>query len=285
MGTLRDVSDFLNRSTGGASGNPETIFFYKNGTKGGAAPTSYNTNSVVSLWGIDGFPASGVFPPASGEVTTSATSGALRVSGATGSLERKLTGFAAQNAAASQIILYDRLYHKSGFNANTTNLQLVQGSPPTSSLITRNTSGVGNFMFYGITTQFGATLTLMDVEYINDLGLTSSSTVPMGGGSTYPYFNINNCGMIPLNPSDSGVSAITKVGLRAATGAGVFSIVIGKYLGAVSNGQIASKGTMDFNYVISGHPKIENGACLSFLAKIISASQVDIIGSISVISV
>jgi hypothetical protein len=249
MGQIQDLSDLVNKLTGGASGNPEVVLYHKNGRQLGAAATAPVAGRGYTFWYQDGIPASGVLPNSTGIACDTSTG-----------LDRYMIQASMSNITFGSYIVYDRLYHKGGFVGNVTSIQTVEDDPP-SAPITRNTSGVGNFMFYEINTLIGTTATNLIVNYINDLGTSSVSIARIGatGGR-----EVNSFSLIPLAPGDKGVRSIISIQLAATTGtAGAISVGIGKPLAFLGSSVAGAPGHRDFVVGMPGIPKVDDGACVA----------------------
>ena len=105
---------------------------------GARPPYMFNKSSVTtegagtwhSLWKVAGYPAPATSnPPAytagSGYVPTRSTLGALGQVNAAGGNELRAIALEAGSTVAGKLIIYDRLWHCSGFATNTTTLQSV----------------------------------------------------------------------------------------------------------------------------------------------------------------
>ena len=76
MAAITDLSDLINRQTGGNSGTPENIFFHKVPRVAGVAATAPIAGRSASLWEYDGMPAKGAVPT-SGAIPDRTTQGAI----------------------------------------------------------------------------------------------------------------------------------------------------------------------------------------------------------------
>ena len=65
MAAIADLSDLINRSTGGNSGTPDNLFFFKRARVAGAAATAPIAGRPASLWTYDGQPSAGTAPSGS----------------------------------------------------------------------------------------------------------------------------------------------------------------------------------------------------------------------------
>lgn len=279
MAAIADLSDLLNRSSGGASGAPENIFFYKVARVAGAAAPAAIAGRMHSLWQYEGFPSAGSVPGA-GEIPTNSTAGAIPFTNASAGFEKWMTQIAAGSLGAGTLILYDRLFQEGGFVANINTDQTVQGDPA-SPAITRNTSGVGNIMFAEITTIIGTTGATLSAEYVSDTDVTASSAVAFGATG---FREVTRVQILPMTGGHKGVKSVKKIILSASTGtAGAFNIVIGRPLAWIPIGVAGATGWRDFTTGLPGIPKIDDNACLAFLWFSGSTTAPEIFGTISTI--
>ena len=275
MGNVTDLSDLLNRSSGGASGAPENIFFFKIARVGGAAAAATVTGRLNSFWRYEGSPGAGEIPTTA-ENPSKSTSGAIVFTNASAGFEKWITHIAAGSLNAGTLILYDRLAQVGGFDSTLTTEQTVN----TPSL-TRNTNAIGNIMFAEIHSQLGATNRNLTVEYVSDGDVTASSTVQMGATS---FREVNRVLMLPVAGGHRGVKTVNKLVLNGSTGtAGNFSIVIGRPLAWVPIGVAGGTGWRDFTTGLPGLPKIDDNACLSFLWLASTTVAPEIFGALSTI--
>lgn len=280
MAAITDLSDLVNRCTGGNNGTPEVIFFHKIGRIAGSSVGMANTRPN-SLWLYDGSPSAGV-APTSGAIPTNATNGALKQANPGGSREKWLLQFAVMTELTNgAYILYDRLYHIGGLSGTSTSDQTVQGSPASPAL-TRNTGGVGNMIGIEIYTQIGSTERTLTVTYTNQAGTGGkTATCPLGGTNSREPGRIV---LVPLAAGDTGVQAVEKVALSASTGtAGDFGVTILRPLAFVSAGHPGSMGSKDFSSGLPGIPKIDTNACLAAIFTPNGATAPSLIGCISMV--
>lgn len=261
MAALTDLSDLINRFTGGNSGTPENIFAIKPARINGAAAGTPVIGRYTSLWQYDGTYGNGSAPGAAA-IPTNSTNGALPITNAGGSREKWLTQIFAMATTPGILLVYDRLLHISGLNATLTTDQTVQGTTPTPAL-TRNTGGVGNIAFYEVYTLIGATGTTLTMTYTNSAGTTGrTSTVNIGATG---FREAQRMMAIPLAAGDKGIQAIDKVKLTATTGtAGDFGITIAKPIAFIPIGTAGVPAWRDFTTGLPGLPKIDTNACLAF---------------------
>ena len=278
MAALTDLSDLINRQTGGNSGNPESLFFFKLPRVAGAAATAPIGGRTMSLWRYEGMP-NGGSAPTTGEILTRSSVGAMPFLAPGGGREKLLIGAALSSVISGTYVLYDRLYQIGGFDATVTTDLTVQGSTPTPAL-TRNTGGVGNFAFVIISTLIGTTSTTLTMTYTNQAGTTGrTSTVNIGGTG---FREATRAMLIPLAAGDTGIRAVEKVKLTASTGtAGNFGIVIGRPLATIPVGAAGVMGWRDYTTGLPGIPSIDTNACLSLLFTPSSATAPELFGSLS----
>lgn len=262
MAALTDLSDLINRQTGGNSGTPENLFFYKVPRVGGAAAAVLSAGRMASLWTYDGMPAGGAVPTAAA-IPSRTTTGAIPFTAPGGSREKFLIGASIAPSVAGVFILYDRLFHIGGLNATLTTSQTVQGTTPTPAL-TRNTNGAGNFAFYEIYTQIGATSATLTMTYTDQDGNTGqTSTVNIGATG---FNSVTRAHRIPLAAGDSGIRAVASVQLSASTTtAGDFGITIAQPLAWIPVGAAGAAGWRDYTTGLPGVPSINPDACLALL--------------------
>lgn len=262
MAALTDLSDLINRLTGGNSGSPETMIFHKAPRASGAAVTAPIAGRMASLWTYDGMPAGGSAPGAAA-IPTRTTTGAIPFTAPGGSREKFLISAGVAPSVAGVFVIYDRLFHISGLSGTSTADQTVQGSTPSPAL-TRNTGGAGNFVFYEIYSILGTTSATLTMTYTDQDGNTGQ-TATMNIGAT-GFREVTRAQRIPLAAGDTGVRAIEKVALSGSTGtAGDFGITIGQAIAWIPVGSAGSGGWRDYTTGLPGIPAIDTNACLSLL--------------------
>lgn len=262
MAALTDLSDLVNRMTGGNSGAPENIWFYKAARVDGVAAAATIAGRTISLWRYDGTYGNGAIPT-SGAVPTKATQGAMPFTNAASGKEKFLIQAGAIALNQGTLIAYDRLFHIGGLSGTSTADQTVQGSPA-SPAITRNTGGAGNFVFYEIYSPVGTSSTTLTMTYTNQDGTGGrTSTVNIGTAS---FSGVHRAMTIPLASGDTGVRAVEKIKLTATTNlAGNFGITIAKPIAYMSCGAPGVAGWRDFTTGLPAMPKIDDDSCISFL--------------------
>lgn len=261
MAALTDLSDLINRSTGGNSGTPESIWFHKVPRVAGAAAASPVAGRMVSLWEYAGSPSHGD-PPTTAVIPTNSTDGALKQTNPGGSRQKWLIHAGAASSQGGTLILYDRIFHIGNLSGTSTADQTIQGASPSPAL-TRDTEGVGNFMFYEIYSAIGSTSTTLTVTYTNTANASKTATVNIGGTG---FNGAQRAQFIPLASGDVGVKAVEKVKLTATTGiAGNFGFVIGNPIAYLINSGGGSGSWRDFSTGLPSIPEIPSNACLALL--------------------
>ena len=262
MAAITDLSDLINRQTGGNSGSPENIFFHKVGRSAGAAATALVAGRSASLWRYDGMPAGGAVPTVAA-IPDRTTQGALPFTAPGGSREKWLIGAAIASQVSGVYLLYDRLFHIGGLSGTSTADQTVQGGT-LSPALPRNTGGAGNMAWYEVYTAIGATSTTLTMTYTNQAG-TAAKTSTINIGAT--GFNaISRAQRIPLAAGDTGIRAIEKVKLTASTAtAGNFGITIAQPLAWIPVGAAGVMGWRDYTTGLPGIPAVHPDACLALM--------------------
>ena len=278
MAALTDLSDLINRQTGGNSGTPENVFFHKVPRIAGAAATAPVAGRGLSLWQYDGMPAGGAVPTTA-EIPTRTTTGAIPFATPGGSREKWLIGASVAPLISGVFLLYDRLFHIGGLSGTSTADQTVQGTTPTPAL-TRNTGGAGNMAWYEVYTAIGTTSTTLTMTYTDQDGNTgATSTINIGATG----FNAaTRAQRIPLAAGDSGIRAVEKVRLTASTGtAGNFGITIAQPLAWIPVGAAGVMGWRDYTTGLPGIPAIDPNACLALMVIPSSTTAPELFGGLA----
>ena len=280
MASITDLSDLINRQTGGNSGTPENIFFHKVPRVAGVTATNPISGRGCSLWEYDGMPAKGAVPTV-GAIPTKSTQGAIPFTAPSGGRDKHLIGASITPLTAGVYFLYDRLFHIGGLSGTSTADQTIQGSPASPAL-TRNTAGAGNIAFYEIYTIIGTTATTLTMTYTNQAGTGSrTSTINIGGAG---FREVTRMQRIPLAAGDSGIQAIEKVKLTATTGTlGNFGITIAQPLAWIPVGAAGTMGWRDYTTGLPGIPVINLDACLSLMFIPGAATAPELFGSLATI--
>ena len=280
MAAITDLSDLINRQSGGNSGTPENIFFHKVPRVAGVSATTPISGRGCSLWTYDGFPAKGDAPTV-GVIPDLATQGAIPFTPASGGRDKHLIGASIAPSVAGVYLLYDRLFHIGDLSGTSTSAQTIQGSPASPSL-TRNTGGAGNIAFYEIYTLIGSTSTTLTMTYTNQAGVSSrTSTINIGGTG---FREATRMQRIPLAAGDSGIQAIEQIQLTATTGIlANFGIIIAQPLAWIPVGSTGTLGWRDYTTGLPGIPVINPDACLSLMFIPASNTAPELFGTIATI--
>jgi hypothetical protein len=280
MASITDLSDLINRQTGGNSGTPENIFFHKVPRVAGVAATAPISGRGCSLWQYDGMPAKGDVPTV-GAIPTKSSNGAIPFTAAGGGRDKHLIGASIAPLTSGVYLLYDRLFHIGDLSGTSTAAQTIQGSTPTPAL-TRNTGGAGNIAFYEIYTIIGTTSTTLTMTYTNQAG-TGSRTSTMNIGAT-GFREVSRMQRIPLAAGDSGIQAIEQIQLTATTGtAGNFGITIAQPIAWIPVNVGGTMGWRDYTTGLPGIPVIDPNACLALMFIPSSTTATELFGSLATI--
>jgi hypothetical protein len=270
MAALTSLSDLVNRMTGGNSGTPENIFWFKNYTIGGTAD-SWVAGLMYSFWKYDGFPGGGA-NPTTVAAPTNATAGAMPFTDPGGGREKWLVGchgIAGQVQGISSLLLYDRLLHIGSLDGTVATAQTVGGS------LTRNTGGVGNQIFVEIYTNVGTTARTITATYTNSTptGSRTTQAVTFGGTASTLGNDANLFIQLPLQAGDVGVSSVQSVTISASTGtAGNFGVTVARPIAWIPmNGR--AMGSRDFTTGLPGMPELETGSCLALAGLVNSSAE------------
>jgi hypothetical protein len=274
MAALTNLSDLINRATGGNSGTPETVFFYKAARVAGAAPTALIAGRPASLWRYDGQPSGGAVPDTPA-VCTNATAGALPFTNPGGGREKFMIQAWATGLVGGTLILYDRLLHSGNLVGNVNTLQVVGGQ------ISRNTGGEGNMAWAEIYTAVGSTATTITMTYTDQGGTPTRVSTPVVFGGT-GFNTASRAIFMPLQSGDTGIQEVISVQLAASTAtAGAFGVTIGKPLAYLGVGAAGAPGWRDFVTGMPGLPQIPANACLALLWIPVAVTAPEITGGYS----
>lgn len=269
MPAFNDLSDLINRMTGGNSGNPENLFIWIDNRIDSAAATATVAGKWSSLWRYNKTRGGSGAVPTSAAVPDNATRGGLMQTDPSGGQDKWLLGQGCIGTAAGAVLLYDRLLHNGGLSGTNTGAQTVGGT------LTRNTGGEGNQIFAEVYTQIGTTATTITASYTNQAGTSGRTTkaVPIGGTGNREAERML---ALPLQDGDTGVQAVASATLAGSTiTAGNFGITVARSLGL---GIVPSSGVgywRDYVAGLPGLPEIDTDACLAlaFLANSTTAPQ------------
>jgi hypothetical protein len=255
------LSDLISEATTG--GKQQFLNFTKAGTTGVAGVMN-------SLARVGAFPAgqttAAAFAAGESPTKTTPTGLSLFYDNATGGdTLHLLSGVFVANVSSQLLMLYDR-YYQGNWNVATSS-QSVSGTPSRY----QSTEAKGTFCSMEVSTALGATggqnftLTYVDQDGNtaeagpNALTLVASSIV-----NRYPFATPD--WKARLNAGDSGVRAITNLGLSAATATGNVNVFLGKPLALVPIPPVANQpiGVSFVNSLFS-MTQIVDDSCLCLL--------------------
>ena len=273
MAALTDLSDVINRLSGGNSGTPEVVWVHKVARTAGVVDQVTVAGRYATMWKHDGWTPGGATPTTVVAPSLS-TTGAIPFTAPGGGRDKHLVQAGLVISLAGTVVLYDRLLHIGGLSGTSTSPQAVGGT------LTRNTGGVGNRVFVEIWTLIGTTGTTLTMNYTNQAGVDSrTSTVNIGATG---YREVNRLIPIPLQAGDTGVQSVEDVTLTASTGiVGNFGIMIGKPLAYFYATVGGSAGFRDYTTGLPGIPVVDPAACLAFYCNMNAAVIPEFTGALS----
>ena len=280
MAAITDLSDLINRQSGGNDGNPNNLYFHKVPRVAGVAATAPIVGRGCSLWTYDGMPAGGAVPTA-GAIPTRSTTGALPFTAP--GMDLHLIGTSITPLTAGVYLLYDRLFHIGGLSGASTADQTVQGSTPSPALQRVGLGGgAGIIAWYEIYTAIGTTTTTLTMTYTDQDGNTGqTATINIGATG---FREVTRAQRIPLAAGDTGLRAIEKVKLTATTGtAGDFGITIAQPLAWIPVGVAGTAGWRDYTTGLPGIPVINPDACLALMFIPAAATAPEVWGSLATV--
>lgn len=267
MTDFADLSELINRCSGGNNGNPRRWTLGKDPRVNGAAAAAPVIGRWTSLWRYEGQQPHGA---AVGAVAApdNNTNGAIKLVDATGGRALKMPMVAAAVNAPGVLRIYDRLLHVGGLSGTNTGAQTIGGT------LTRNTGGEGNEIWLEIQSLIGTTATTAVINYTNQAA----------GASASPAFAIGGTGLreaermipVPLAAGDTGVQGGTDLDLVASTGTvGDIAVVIMKPLIDITIG--VAGGAQLRSYMEGEFPELPAGACLAMMwfAQAVTLPQVN----------
>lgn len=256
MAAIVDLSEYINRGTGGNSGAPQYLTKFYSARTNGAVPANPIAGRPMSLWTYDSTRGGRGVAPGAVAAPTNATNGSMLHTDASGGRDLWLTYLGGSALIGGRVLLEDRLLHIGGLSGTTTTAQTVGGT------LTRNTGGEGNQIWVEIYTAVGGTATTITASYTNQAGTSGRTTVATTFGGT----NFNTSTRIialPLQAGDTGVQAVASVTVLATTGtAGNFGVTVVKPVISCSFMALGSGG--EIGALAKGLPpvKVDPGACL-----------------------
>ena len=269
MTAFADLSEVINRMTGGNSGTPENLFIWIDNRIDAAAASATIAGKWTSLWRYNKTRGGVGAIPGAAAVPDNTTRGGLLQTDPSGGREKWLLGNGVVGASGGGVLLYDRLLHNGGLSGTVTTAQTVGGT------LTRNTGGEGNQIWAEIYTIIGTTATTITASYTNQAGTSGRTTKAVSIGATNNR-EAERMLPLPLQDGDTGVQAVASVTLAASTlTAGSFGVTVMKPIGL---GMIPTAGAgywRDYVSGLPGLPKIDTDACLAltFLSNGTTAPQ------------
>jgi hypothetical protein len=258
MTAFADLSEVVNRASGGNSGTPEFPLIWIDGRIQAAAAATPVAGRMSSLWQYNKSNGANGAAPGAVRIPTRATLGALGQTNPGGGRQRWLTMLDALFSVTGSVIAYDRLLDISGLSGTVTTAQTVGGT------ITRNTGGVGNQIWAEIYTQIGATGTTITASYTNQAGTASRTTKAATFGATNAR-EAQRILVLPLQDGDTGVQSIQNCTVLATTGtAGDFGITMAYPYGNVP-ACLGVSNPRDFLTQQPPLPEIVTDACVAFV--------------------
>lgn len=261
MAQLTDLSDLINRQTGGNNGTPEAFWYFKNGRVNNAVQGS-TAGLMYSSWDIDGTPGRGA-KPTTCTACDNSTPGAIRLTAPGSGRQKWLVSFARNSYRQGMGILYDRLVHITGLSGTSTSAQTVQGTGPTPATPRNATTGRGNVIVIEILTQIGTTATTVTASYIDQDGNTATTPAVSIGGT-----NRREAGrafVMPLAAGDTGVKSVISITLAATTGtAGNIAVALIRPLFTIG-ASTCGGGALDFATGLPNLPELLGTECLALL--------------------
>ena len=254
MTAFADLSELVNRLSGGNSGTPESIVWAKDGRVASAVAATPIIGMPISLWQYEGSPSHGAVPTTVA-VPDEAMAGGMRQTDPGGGRQKWLTMMSAFGSVAGTLVLYDRLLHIGGLDGTSLAAQTVGGT------LTRYTDGIGNIAFVEVYTQIGVTARTITMLYDADVATGQTSQAAVIGATNRREAQR----IFPLNlaAGDKGVKVVTSVTLSASTGtAGNFGITVGHPLATITMGAAGFGSVRSF--MDGPMPEILANACLAW---------------------
>ena len=263
MTAIGNVSELINRFTGGNGGTPEEFHWWKYSTIAGAAVT-WQAAVAQSLWMHDGIPGPGAAPGGTWRNPTRATDGALRMTNPSAGRQRWLRSMFGSAWSSMRILLCDRLGDISGFSATSTAVNTINGS------VTRytGTASEGTIIVAEVYSAVGATVTTVSCNYLDSTGTSRASGTASFGGANCRFAG-NPC-IIPYNTTTgaNGVTQIVDATIAATTGTvGNWGITLMRPLIEIDCGSVDISGFgSSARWMATEDVELLTDACLSILA-------------------
>jgi len=232
-----------------------------------ANATTEGVGTWHSLWLTAGQPGAGTTPAAGdGAIPTNATSGSIPLVNPGGGNNLYLGRFVASTSTIGTLILYDRLWHNSGFVGNSIAAQAI-ATPP---VLTRPDALGEDVELWGeVYTAMGATASVFTATYTDSTGggpKSATYSMPANAlavGQMFPFL---------LAAGDTGVRTVSQVQLSISTGtAGDFGLVLLRRVGELPCSIVNAAVFMDAFSL--GMPQLYSGACLALMVLCTAAAS------------
>lgn len=221
--------------------------------------TAEGNGTWFSLWKVAGNPSAGATPPTGdGEIPTKATAGAVPFTNAAGGNKLHLGKAAVSAGSVGTLVVYDRLWHNSGFVGNTASAQTIS-TPPT--LTRPDANGAGVEIWMEVYSAMGASAATFTVTYTNQGGTGSrSATYSMPANA----LTVGQIVPFAFDSGDTGARTVSQVQLSGSTGtAGDFGLVLLRRLAEIPV-KVAGSGEL-LDALDLALVDVDNDACLAFM--------------------
>lgn len=244
--------------------------FYK------ASQTAEGAGTWHSLWKAAGLPGAGATPPAatagSGYVPDDTTAGAFPFTNPV-SGKSYLARLAASCATVGTLVLYDRLWHCSGFGTVSTLAQNIT-TPGNAGRVT-DYKGVELWgEVYTAPGATGATWTVSYTDQDNNSGASASYTHPANAESVGQMFPFT------LAAGDNGVKSVASFTASVSSGtAGDIGLTLMRRLAEIPLTVANVAAVLDA--VAAGFPEVPNDACLALMIQCSTTNTGALLGSLN----
>lgn len=248
---------------------PKQIIFYNK-----TGPVTTVANNWFANHTLAGTPSAGVLPASvsvtaggssAGVVPTDTLTGVPTILTKTGSYY--LSRIRYINSVASQVMIYDRLWHVNMVTATLGTGTITAPGSYAGRLPDTNYKQV--VIVLEITTTLAASATTVNVTYTNEVGTAGRVT---GATASLSGFTARRWVLLPLQDGDRGVQKIDAIvvgGVAAATGAFNIAVIRPLWFGNVP---IANSGDKE-GFDLTGAPEIYDTSCLQVATLPLSTSS------------
>lgn len=262
MAAITDLDDLIQILA--TTGTTETLMWFIGSTWSGGTSFVFQPGVGISKWLFDGNPSRGEVPSGA-TLCDNTTVGGLMQSTTSPGKEKFLIQhgtYGTNGISIGNWLLYDRLVHAGGFDANITTLQNVN-TPPINRY--SGTSSVGNVIIVEIYSDVGGSVRTLEIKYTNQDGV-SGRTALTTIGSTGNLRIRGQAHICTLQSGDTGVRSIETVQLLVGgtSTSGNFGVSIIRPLSASQILPSMTASVKDFATGLPGIPKIESNACLTY---------------------